>query len=189
MRARIIFRGLTLFEFSKGTDGAKAGEDRGQLTAWLISDPKHQEMPLHHHKPYLGLIGRNVGSHTGAGRTEKKRRIPPEMRIELLGHDLPKQGVTLDQSFIDYVPRLGDLRPGPTGNPKGTLYRRKIVIPTGTTHRWVPDQTVSRSPSHAATMPRPSRGEAEQRPWRNVSRSTRCARAKAPSTSPWVWWP
>ena len=133
MRARIIFRGLTLFEFSKGTEGAKAGEDRGQLTAWLISDPKHQDMPLHHHKPYLALIARNVGSRTGAGRTEKKRRIPPEMRIELRGHDLPlKEGVKVDQSFLDYVPRLGDLRPGPRGNPKGTLYRRKIVIPTGT---------------------------------------------------------
>ena len=71
MRARIIFRGLTLFEFSKGTQGAKAGEDRGQLTAWLISDPKHQNMPLHHHKPHLGLIGRNVGSRNGAGFRRK----------------------------------------------------------------------------------------------------------------------
>jgi hypothetical protein len=134
MRARIIFRGLTLFEFSKGTAGAKHGEDRGELTAWLISDPKHQDMPLHHHKPYLGLIGRNVGSHTGVGRTEKKRRIPPEMRIELHGHNLPpREGVKMDQSFIDYVPRLGDLRPeGPTQNRNGSLYRRKIVIPTGT---------------------------------------------------------
>src|ERR1051325_9499666 len=103
MRARIIFRGLTLFEFSKGTEGAKEGEDRGELTAWLISDPKHEKMPLHHHKPYLGLIGRNVGSLKGAGRTEKKRRIPPEMRIELHGHDLPpKEGVKVDRSFLDY---------------------------------------------------------------------------------------
>src|SRR3954466_14316042 len=98
MRARIIFRGLSLFEFSKGTHGANPGEDRGELTVWLISDPNHQDMPLHHHKPYLGLIGRNVGSPSGVGRTEKKRRIPPEMRIELRGNDLPaKEGVTVDK--------------------------------------------------------------------------------------------
>ena len=161
MRARIIFRGLTLFEFSKGTEGAKAGEDRGQLTVWLISDPKHQTMPLHHHKPYLGLIGRNVGSRTGAGRTEKKRRIPPEMRIELRGHDVaPTEGVKLDQSFIDYVPRLGDLRPGPTGNPNGSLYRRKIVIPNGTirAREFIAWDWHGRTPAKVAYMDTPYQG-------------------------------
>lgn len=131
MRARIIFRGLTLFEFSKGTEGAKPNDDRGELTAWLISDPKHEGMPLHHHKPYWGLNGRNVGSPTGPGRIERKKRIPHDMRIELVDPNLPKEGVRVEGSFLDYVPRLGDLHKGPVEHPDDSLVARKIVIPTG----------------------------------------------------------
>ena len=41
MRVRIIFRGLTLFTFQKGsTEHAKDGDNMGELTAWLVSDPK-----------------------------------------------------------------------------------------------------------------------------------------------------
>lgn len=130
MRARIIFRGLTLFTFEKSTDGAVADENLGTLTAWLVSDPKHDGMPLHRHKPFLGLIGRNRGTPDGAGRTEKNRRIPPTMTITLEGHGVDR-GVTVDGSFLDYVPRLGDLHPGPTTSPREELITRKIVIPSG----------------------------------------------------------
>ena len=41
------FPWVDLFKFQKGTEGAKEGEDLGQLTAWLVSDPKYQDMPLH----------------------------------------------------------------------------------------------------------------------------------------------
>ena len=56
MRARIIFRGLTLFKFSKGTETAKDGDNMGELTAWLISDPKMGNA-AHHHEPNLAISG------------------------------------------------------------------------------------------------------------------------------------
>jgi hypothetical protein len=130
MRARIIFRGLTLFTFEKTTEGAAADANLGTLTALLISDPKHDPMPLHRHKPYWGLIGRNRGQPTGDGRTEKNLAIPREMRIELQGHGVGR-GVTADGSFLDYVPRLGELHEGPTASPREDLVRRKIIIPSG----------------------------------------------------------
>lgn len=130
MRARIIFRGLTLFTFEQRTDGAAADANLGTLTAWLISDPRHDQMPLHRHNPYLGLIGRNHGDRASEGRVEKNLRIPPEVRIELQGHRVDP-GVTVDGSFLDYVPRLGDLHEGPTTSPRVDLIRRRIVIPNG----------------------------------------------------------
>ena len=118
-------------------------------------------MPLHHHKPHLGLIGRNVGSRTGAGRTEKKRRIPPEMRIELRGHDTSAQeGVRSIRSFLDYVPRLGDLRPGAERKSQWALYRRKIVIPNGTirAREFISWDWRGKTPAKVAYMDTPFQG-------------------------------
>jgi len=143
MRVRIIFRGLTLFTFQNGsTKNAEGGTDMGELTAWLISDPKMVGHPLHEHRPKLATLGRD--SHAGNGRAAPRRPIPDELRLTLMGHDAPQRGVTVAESFLDYVPRLSALhwRP-PTlpeivnrlatqlGSPDGFV-TKKIVIPTGT---------------------------------------------------------
>ena len=107
MRARILFRGLTLFSFEKTTANARPGENLGTMTAWLVSDPKHIGMPLHTHKPFLGFIGRDRGKKEG--RVETKRWIPKEMKIDLTGHNVP-DGVVVQGSFLDYVPRIGALK-------------------------------------------------------------------------------
>src|SRR5262245_48792433 len=107
MRARILFQGLTVFSFDKPAENAKAGDNMGTMTAWLISDPKHFDMPLHRHKPLMEFIARDVGKKEG--RVETKRWVPQEMKIDLAGHDGPS-GVRLHGSFLDYVPRLGALK-------------------------------------------------------------------------------
>jgi len=130
MRARIIFRGLTLFRFDPPEGTEAAGQPR-TLTALLVSDPGHAGMPLHTHTPYLGLIGRDRGVANGPGRIETKRRIPAELRIELLGHGIDP-GVQIAESFLNYVPRLGDLHwSQPAGYQDGFITTR-ITIPHGT---------------------------------------------------------
>src|SRR5947209_750566 len=101
MIARIIFRGLTLFTFDKPTAGAAGGDNLGTLTAWLISDPAHNGHPLHQHIPKIGWIDRN--------NIVAKRLInAKEVQIGLVGQTVAA-GVTVEQSFIDYVPRLNAL--------------------------------------------------------------------------------
>lgn len=113
MRARIIIQGLTVFthEYPMPLTGDR-DKNLGKLTAWLVSDPMqmHNNVPLHTHRPYLGFIGRDA--HTKASRVETKHWIPAETTIALEGHGL--NGVVVDQSYLDYVPRLGDLHPSDT---------------------------------------------------------------------------
>jgi hypothetical protein len=129
MRVRIIFRGLTLFTFKKGsTENAKDGDNLGELTAWLVSDPKMKGMPAHEHVPRLGTLARE--SYAGNGRMNAQREFPDEMRISLEGHQLAA-GVTVGGSFLDYAPRLGALH---RQKPKGldrSFVTKKIVIPSG----------------------------------------------------------
>lgn len=96
MRARIIFRGLTIFSFenapNKSTKGVLPVNDDplpnlGTMTAWLVSDPDHAAHPLHNHKPLWGFIGRDVGTTTGPGNEGTKLQIPDKTRIELVGQD------------------------------------------------------------------------------------------------------
>ncbi|MEP6495680.1 MAG: hypothetical protein ABJF01_23555 [bacterium] len=129
MRVRIIFRGLTLFTFQKGsTENAKDGDNMGELTAWLVSDPKMVGMPAHQHVPRLGTIGRE--SNAGIGRTQLKRDFPDEMKLSLTGHQLTG-GVTVAGSFLDYVPRLGALSPAKSKGIQRSFVTKKIVIPSG----------------------------------------------------------
>lgn len=129
MRVRIIFRGLTLFTFQKGsTEGAKDGDNLGELTAWLVSDPKMRGMPAHEHVASLGTLGRE--SHTGIGRAQLNREFPDEMRLSLAGHGLT-DGVTVAGSFLDYVPRLGALHREKPKGMKESFVTKKIVIPNG----------------------------------------------------------
>lgn len=151
MRARIIFRGLTIFSFenapSKSTKGVPSVNDDplpnlGPMTAWLLSDPAHAAHPLHNHKPLWGFIGRDWGTTTGPGNAETKLQMPDKTRIELVGHDLPdgKPGVRVHGSFLDYVPLFEDLVPGKTApeiltklnDPNNRFVTKRIVIPTGT---------------------------------------------------------
>ncbi|HEY7396597.1 MAG TPA: hypothetical protein VH559_17195 [Gemmatimonadaceae bacterium] len=137
MRARILFQGLTLFSFDKPTASAKPGDNMGTMTAWLVSDPKHMSMPLHTHKPLMGFIGRDRGKKEG--RVETKRWVPKEMRIDLAGHDVPN-GVRIDGSFLNYVPRIGALKYSPRRSREEILasleklgfVTTRIVIPRGT---------------------------------------------------------
>ena len=142
MRARIIFRGLTLFTFDRPTTTTEKDpkdNNLGEMTAWLVSDPMHIGMPLHSHRPYMGFIGRDRGSKPGTSRVETKRWIPAWTTIELKDHDLAP-GVTVDQSFLDYVPRLGALHfSGPRPLPdvvaaleQSKLISSRVVIPSGT---------------------------------------------------------
>jgi hypothetical protein len=131
MRARIIFKGLTLFTFSDSTRGAKAGANAGTLTAHLLSDPKHKGMPLHNHTPRLGFIGRDRGAPLGNGRAETKQPVAPVTTIELIGHGTPT-GVTLSESFVDYVPCLSELHWNPSTGIREEFVTRRIVIPSGT---------------------------------------------------------
>jgi hypothetical protein len=132
MRARIIFRGLTLFTFEKNSRGAAADDNLGLLTAWLVSDPTHASMPLHHHTPLYALVARDVDSPDGPGHSGAKREIGSDMRIELVNHKNPPSGVVVDQSFLDYVPSLGDLHWYQGSRVQDPAYiTRKIEIPSG----------------------------------------------------------
>ena len=131
MRVRIIFQGLTLFTFDKPTDGAKAGDNLGTLTAWLVSDPKHEHMPTHRHVPRLGFIGRDLGAIAGPGRVENQLDIPKRLELALSDPDAPI-GVTVDQSFLDYVPRCGDIHWAQPTEIREEMITSRIVIPSGT---------------------------------------------------------
>jgi hypothetical protein len=129
MKARIYFRGLTLFTFQRSTalaEGAATAEaaalasagqpipralddqiNLGTLTAWLVTDPMNMRManpdPLHLHKPFISWIGQ--------GRASAKQWIPKRTTLKVEGYKPPfrNPGVRVDRSFIDYVPRLSAL--------------------------------------------------------------------------------
>lgn len=129
MRVRIIFRGLTLFTFKKGSTGhAKDGDNMGELTAWLVSDPKMKGMPAHEHVPRLGTLARE--SFAGVGRARPQGDFPDEMRISLEGHQLTG-GVTVAGSFLDYAPRLAALHRQKGKGVDASFITKKIVIPSG----------------------------------------------------------
>lgn len=130
MRTRIIFRGLTLFKFDEPVEGAKPGDNLGTLTAYLVSDPSHKGMAIHTHTPYLGFLGRDVGDPPGRARVLTKGHVAKEMTIDLKGHG-PPTGVTVDGSFLDYVPRLGALNGNKPMGLRNEFITRTIVIPSG----------------------------------------------------------
>lgn len=138
MRARIIFRGLTLFKFSNPTRGLKGKDvdgknvDFGTLTALLVSDPMHHNTNgIHEHKPYLALLGRNVGAEPGPPRADMKIPIPANLTIELMGHG-NASGMIVEGSFIDYVPCLYDLMaPNPGQSVDNRFIKAAIEIPRG----------------------------------------------------------
>jgi hypothetical protein len=158
MRAQIIFRGLTLFTFEKGSvENAKDGDNMGELTAWLVSDPKMKGMPAHEHVPSLATLARE--SFAGTGRARVNREFPEEMRLSLPNHGLAN-GVTVAGSFLDYVPRLGALhRDKPTGIQQEFI-TRKIVIPSGRVRarEFVAWESYGKAPARVAFMDTPFQG-------------------------------
>jgi hypothetical protein len=133
MRARIIFRGLTLFTFDKPTAGAKPMSNLGTLTAWLISDPRHSKHPLHKHTPKIGWIQKD-------DVTTKHLITAKKIEVGLVGQGAAA-GVIVEPSFLDYVPRLralyeDDPNAKPDVNIAKTLAQSdfvttRIVIPSG----------------------------------------------------------
>lgn len=153
MRARLIFRGLTIFTFnnkpSLSTKGVRSVEgpppdlpNLGEMTAWLVSDPRHATHPLHSHKPLWGFIGRDYGMRTGHGTAGVNLQLAPVTTVALVGYTPPAggPGVRVHGSFLDYVPLFDDLIPGrtPTAilnrlhDPTNAFVTRRMVIPTGT---------------------------------------------------------
>ena len=131
MRARIIFRGLVLFEFEKPRS-EKGPSDRGKLTAWLISHPKDMDSPMgqmHAHRPRIGVIARDAT--TNREFIVNGQSIPSgETAIQLIGQTVPA-GVVPTSGFDDHVPRLALLHEG-TPDGKSMLEESpRIVIPHG----------------------------------------------------------
>ena len=129
MRARIIFRGLILFEFEKPRT---EGENRGTLTAWLITEPQDMESSMgqmHAHHPRIGVIARDAT--TDREFIVNGLPIPcGETGIQLIGHDLPS-GVVPSEGFDNHVPRLSLLgSESRKGEAKLESFQR-IVIPHG----------------------------------------------------------
>src|SRR5215216_2572402 len=95
---------------------------------------KHENPALHRHTPYLGWIGRKVGNPPGRPRVATRIPIQDNLTFSLVGHAPPPlgAGVSVDQSFVDYVPRLGDLHDGAPGSLRREFVTRTITIPTGT---------------------------------------------------------
>ena len=130
MRARIIFRGLTLFTFERSSRGVGPGANLGVMTALLINDRTHAGNPLHNHTPRWAALAREVDDPNGPGHTGLKRHIGSDTLIELRG--TAQTGVTVDGSFLDYVPCLAELHwfdGGTTLNPD--FISRRIRIPHG----------------------------------------------------------
>jgi len=131
MRARIIFRGLILFEFEKPRSNGE-GQQRGTLTAWLISQPEGMASPMaemHTHRPRIGVIGRDAT--TRREFIVNGLPVPSgETRIQLIGHSVDS-GVVPTKGFDEHVPRLALLHGG-TREGKSTLEDcSRIVIPHG----------------------------------------------------------
>jgi hypothetical protein len=156
MRARIIFRGLILFRFEEpGEEKLDNLRNRGKLTAWLVSDPKHanpsamamdaqpavnvhddpgSEMEgrgrLHTHVPRIGIYGRQVH-----GPEFKEVGIALASRnttFELKGHDHTPDNVFTTPGFDRYVPNLSTLRPDARGAAKEDFAVSRIILPHGT---------------------------------------------------------
>jgi hypothetical protein len=130
MRARIIFRGLTLFTSEKRMAGAREGSNLGAVTAHLVNDRRHRHMPPHTHTPYLGLIGRDRGSPLGSWHIETKRRIRSNLTISLQGHG-GEDGVITDGTFLDYVPLAENLHSSKRKTREPAFDVVSITIPRG----------------------------------------------------------
>ena len=134
MRARVIFRDLTLLISEGLVNGVKAGDNVGTVTALLVSDPNHASMPLHKHTPRMAFNGRDLGDTTGPGRVSKKALMhsPKESTtIQLEGHGA-QTGVIVDGSFLDYVPCLTDLHWEKPRGIKDEFVLARIVMTSGT---------------------------------------------------------
>ena len=131
MRARIIFRGLTLFVGKNSTRGITTDFNVGELTAYLLNDPDRVKHPRHNHKPYMGIIGRKHNDKTSDGFIEVKGPVANETTIELVGYGKPS-GVTAMESFLDYVPCMSELHWGDSTGIKDKYVTRKIIIKNGT---------------------------------------------------------
>jgi hypothetical protein len=71
MRARIIFRGLILFRFETPRNAPEGLSNRGRLTAWLVSDPKHMNM-----SPDAPSGGMRMGSSSaGSSQTDSDSQM------------------------------------------------------------------------------------------------------------------
>jgi hypothetical protein len=129
MRARIIFRGLILFEFEKPRT---EGGNRGTLTAWLISHPDDMESrmaQMHEHKPRIGVIARDAT--TSREFIVNGLPVPNgETRIQLIGHDVDG-GVVPTKGFDEHVPRLALLHGGAREGKSRLADCSRIVIPHG----------------------------------------------------------
>ena len=132
MRARIIFRGLVLFEFEKPRSNGDVPQSRGKLTAWLITEPEdmHSSMgQMHAHHPRIGVIARDAT--TDREFIVNGLPIPSgEIGIRLIGHELPS-GVTPTEGFDKHVPRVASLRGDSRKGESKLQGFTRIVIPHG----------------------------------------------------------
>jgi len=182
MRARIIFRGLTVFTFAdRPSKGARPNSNLGKMTAWLLTDPAHGDHPLHTHKPVLSFIGRDRNGQQPQPNARpdkdddlthvatKLRLTRPTTTIRLEGHPQVPDGVIVDESFLDYVPVLSDLYGGvPPRNAEQTVHElensnfvtSRIEIPSGTirTGEFVSWHWRGNTPSRVGFMDTPFQG-------------------------------
>lgn len=133
MRARIIFRGLVLFEFEKPRSTEDGPQNRGTLTAWLIGhadgmEPSMEQM--HAHRPRIGVIARDAT--TDREFIDNGLAVPSgETRIQLIGHDQLANGVVASEGFDNHVPRLASLCRGKPNGKRTLESCPSIVIPHG----------------------------------------------------------
>lgn len=135
MRVRIIFRGLTLFTFEKKAKPGEPNQNRGKLTAYLVS---HGSGP-HMHRPKLQIFGRTSPYGTEPVPAPALDFRDTTVTMELMGHGTTA-GVKVDPSFLEYVPDLGVLntekRPGFSPGAAKSIDRKYIaatvVIENGT---------------------------------------------------------
>ena len=138
MRARIIFRGLTLFTFERPSCGANGETDAGKLTAYLVNDTKHGShasqgaggVGVHTHTPRMGIIGRDIDDQSRS-RVEQGLPIPRSLELQLHGKRAPDSGVVLHESFLRYVPCLTDLRSADRTTLVPRYVASTVVIPHG----------------------------------------------------------
>ena len=103
MRVRIIFRGLTLFTFEKEADPSVTNQNRGRLTAHLVSHGEGQ----HKHRPKLQIFGRDTSPNGSQHPVLAEDLQGKTVAMKLEGHTGTADGVKVLPSFLDYVPDLG----------------------------------------------------------------------------------
>ena len=106
MRVRIIFRGLTLFEFAKEADPGDPKHNRGTLTAHLVS----HGTGAHVHRPKLQIYGLTTSNGTQP-EPAPARQFNETVTMALKRRTSPPAGVSVATSFLDYVPDLNLLSP------------------------------------------------------------------------------